>query len=493
MRFATDERLVARAKRGDRRAFEAIFERYHQDLYRFCLTLVGSRQDAEDALQATMVKVLRSLPGERRQIRLRPWIYRVARNESIDMVRRRRETVAVVPERLASGPALAETAEARERLGRLIDDLGELPERQRAALVMRELGDLEFGEIAAALETSAEAARQAVYEARVSLRQMEAGREMSCDEVVWAISEADGRMVRRREIQAHLRSCADCRAFRASIVRRRGELRAITPLPLAASAAILQGALGAGSGAAGGGVAGAASAGAGKALLGSTVVKTAATCAVVAAIGTTAADRSGLVDVPIGGGDNSQARQGSTPPQPSSGRSSTGSKEESTPAAVPAAGPTTRQTVHAGRPAGGSPAAAGSEPTRAAAGANGPATATAAPVSAEHGAHGGPRPKKNGARRGQGTAPGLPPSSAHGQETAAERKSPHGNATPGTPRGTANGQSSPPPPAQPKSEASPERAAPEHASASEPPAYGKGGSPTADAVHSEEREKEPSE
>jgi hypothetical protein len=48
MRFATDERLVARAKRGDRRAFEEIFERYHQDLYRFCLTLVGSRQDAED-------------------------------------------------------------------------------------------------------------------------------------------------------------------------------------------------------------------------------------------------------------------------------------------------------------------------------------------------------------------------------------------------------------------------------------------------------------
>ena len=167
-----------------------------------------------------------------------------------------------------AGPGLVETAESRERLGRLIDDLGELPERQRAALVMRELGDLEFGEIAAALETSADAARQAVYEARVSLRQMEAGREMSCDGVVWAISEADGRVVRKREIQAHLRSCADCRAFQQSIARRRGELRAIAPLPVAASAAILQGALGAGSGASGGGLAGAAGAGAGKAAAG---------------------------------------------------------------------------------------------------------------------------------------------------------------------------------------------------------------------------------
>ncbi|HEY7255573.1 MAG TPA: sigma-70 family RNA polymerase sigma factor [Solirubrobacterales bacterium] len=477
--MTSDERLARRAQRGDRRAFEAIFERYHQELYRFCLTLVGSRQDAEDALQATMVKVLRSLPGEQRDIRLRPWIYRIARNESIDMIRRRRETVAIGPERIAAGPALAETAEARERLGRLIDDLRELAERQRAALVMRELGDLEFAEIGSALETSAEAARQAVYEARVSLRQMEAGREMRCEECVRAVSDGDGRVIRSREIQAHLRSCPDCRSFHDSIVRRRGELRAIAPLPLAASAAILHGALGAGSGAAGGAVGGAAGAGAGKALLSSTVVKTAATCVVVAAIGTTAAERSGLVDIPIGNGGRQDRETTTPPPRRSSARFLSPSKADKRAAAVPAGRPGISQTPdHRGASAGNRPAVSGSSPAAATPG--GKPGATPAPVgeSGGHGATGAAKPKKSTPEGGQGKGPGLPASSTHGQQTAAARKSPHGNATPGTPRGAGRGQSSAPPSAPTDAEPTPGKGAPPHSPAAEPPAYGKGGKST---------------
>jgi RNA polymerase sigma-70 factor (ECF subfamily) len=56
---SSDERLAQRAANGDRRAFEAIYKRYHQDLYRFCLAMVGNPQDAQDALQNAMVKVLR--------------------------------------------------------------------------------------------------------------------------------------------------------------------------------------------------------------------------------------------------------------------------------------------------------------------------------------------------------------------------------------------------------------------------------------------------
>ncbi|HEX3243192.1 MAG TPA: sigma-70 family RNA polymerase sigma factor [Solirubrobacterales bacterium] len=474
MRFTADERLVRRAKRGDRRAFEAIFERYHQDLYRFCLTLVGSRQDAEDALQATMVKVLRSLPGERRDIQLRPWIYRIARNESIDTVRRRRETVGIVPEQIVAGPGLIETAESRERLGKLIDDLGELPERQRAALVMRELGDLEFGEIAAALETSADAARQAVYEARVSLRQMEAGREMSCDSVVGAISEADGRVVRKREIQAHLKSCADCRAFQQSISRRRGELRAIAPLPVAASAAILHGALGTGSGA-GAGAAGAASAGAGKALLGSAVVKTAATCAVVAAIGTTAADRSGLVDVPIGGSSAPVEESSPSTSQSSSGGSTSPSRSQKHAAAHSAGGSKIGQGGRRGVSAENRGAGSGTAPTGSATGGNPATTSVPAPQSAQQGARGGSKSKKNATRPGQGKAPGLPPSSDHGQQTAAEHRSPQGNASPGTPREPEKAHPShPQPPPKPEVEPAPEKESAPVIPAPEAPAYEKG-------------------
>src|SRR5258705_13878985 len=89
----TDDALALEAGRGDGPAMAAIFRSYHQPLYRFCLTIVGNPQDAQDALQNTMVAVLRSLPGERRHIALRPWLYRIAHNQSIDLLRKRRHSV----------------------------------------------------------------------------------------------------------------------------------------------------------------------------------------------------------------------------------------------------------------------------------------------------------------------------------------------------------------------------------------------------------------
>ena len=209
----SDDRLARRAVNGDERAFAAIFRRYHQSLYRFCLAIVGDPQDAQDALQNTMVKVLRALPGEERRIELKPWLYRIAHNESIDLLRRRRETRELDAELPSRGPGLAEEAAARERLRRLFADLEELPERQRETLVMRELAGLDFAEIGAALGTTAAVARQTVYEARLSLRQMDEGREMSCEAVSRALSDGDGRVIRRRDVRAHLRTCACCRRF----------------------------------------------------------------------------------------------------------------------------------------------------------------------------------------------------------------------------------------------------------------------------------------
>src|ERR1700761_6665763 len=88
---AKNDALALEASRGDGRAMAAIFRGHHQPLYRFCLAIVGNQQDAEDALQETMVKVLRALPGEKRTIVLKPWLYRIAHNESIALLRRCRE------------------------------------------------------------------------------------------------------------------------------------------------------------------------------------------------------------------------------------------------------------------------------------------------------------------------------------------------------------------------------------------------------------------
>src|SRR3954451_24190167 len=189
----SDERLVRRAAGGEERAFATIFERYHQPLYRYCAAIVGDSQDAQDALQNTMLKVLRALPGEGREIKLKPWLYRIAHNESIDLLRRRRDTRGLGAELAAPGAPLAEELSARERLRQLLSDLDELPERQRGALVMRELGGLDFAGIATALGTSSAVARQTLYEARLSLHQMDEGRDMDCATVSSALSDGDGR------------------------------------------------------------------------------------------------------------------------------------------------------------------------------------------------------------------------------------------------------------------------------------------------------------
>jgi RNA polymerase sigma factor (sigma-70 family) len=313
VRLLSDERLTRRAVGGDERAFAAIFRRYHQSLYRFCLAIVGNPEDAQDALQNTMIKVLRALPGEERKIDLKPWLYRIAHNESIDLLRRRRETRELDVEQIAPGYGLAEDAATRERLRRLIVDLKELPERQREVLVMRELGGLNFEEIGTALETSGAVARQTLYEARQSLRQMEEGREMDCAVVMRALSDGDGRVTRRRDVRAHLRACADCRAFRAEIKGRQHDFAALSPLPAVAAAGMLQGLLGGSHGAAsGGGLAATLSGGAAKTIGASAAAKGVATAAVVAAIGVTAADQTGVIHLGLPGDRSSKPAQQSS-------------------------------------------------------------------------------------------------------------------------------------------------------------------------------------
>lgn len=415
--LVSDDRLARRATKGDERAFAAIYERYHQDLYRFCLAIVGNPADAQDALQNAMVKVLRALPGERRRIQLKPWLYRIAHNESVELLRKRRDTVEIEPELHAAGAELAETAATRERLRRLLADVGELPERQRATLVMRELAGLDFAAIGAAFETSDAVARQTVYEARLGLRQMEEGREMSCEHVMRELSGADGRVARRRDLRAHLRACSDCRAFRESIAERRHDFAAIAPLPLAASAGLLHAVLGgsnasaaaAGSGA-GGSVAGTIAAGGGKAVATSAIVKSAATVAVVAVVGAGAADRGGVVDLGLPGGGAPAVQSGS----PTEGRG--GQTSSSTEQAAEGGGGNASAGEGVQPGATGNGASQGDRHAAGKAGAEGQGAANGQP---EQGHGAGAPGAPNGASHGHGNSGnGSPPATSHGQQAA---------------------------------------------------------------------------
>jgi RNA polymerase sigma factor (sigma-70 family) len=309
LRLLSDERLVNLAKRGDRGALSAICRRYQQPLYRYCEGILHHSEEAKDALQNTLVSAVAALPGEEREIHLRPWLYRIAHNESIAILRRRRpEAPIVLEETIDSGDAGRGLA-AREDLRELVADLRSLGERQRGALVMRELSGLSFEEIGNAFGTSEAAARQAVYEARVGLQEIREGREMKCEDARRAISANDGRILRGRKLRAHLRDCAGCRDFRAAISTRRRDFALLAPpLPALAAAGILQSVLGSGGAGTGisAGTASVAAGAAGKSAAGALALKSAVAIATVAAVGAGAAQLTGLAH-PLGGGSDSSS------------------------------------------------------------------------------------------------------------------------------------------------------------------------------------------
>jgi RNA polymerase sigma factor (sigma-70 family) len=236
-----DERLAQLVSAGRERAFAVLYERYHQALYRYCRSMLRNDQDAQDALQSTFAAALAALQAGRRNAPFRPWLFRIAHNEAITIIRRRRDSGWEVSDSLMGAAASAsEEADTRARMSLLIDDLAQLPERQRAALLMRELNGLSHAEISMALATSVTAAKQAIFDARTALTEFAEGRVMACEEVRRKISERDGRVLRSRRVRSHMRDCSSCAAFAAAISERRSDLQALVPvLPAAASTALL--------------------------------------------------------------------------------------------------------------------------------------------------------------------------------------------------------------------------------------------------------------
>jgi len=306
VRLLGDQRLVRLAAEGDRRAFAEIYRRHHQEIYRYCLAILRSPEDARDALQSTMMNALRSLPGERRQIPLKPWLYRVAHNEAVTILRQRRPSVPLEEATEPQGPSANQQAEQRSRLRELVADLGSLPERQRGALVMRELSGLSYSEIGSAFGTSSSAAKQTVYEARAALQEVAGGREMACETVRKALSANDGRVLRGRKLRGHLRHCAGCRDFRAAIDDRRTDLAALAPpLPAVAAAALLQSMVGGGGGGAGGALLGLFGGAGAKTAATSGALKAGAAVLATATLGIGAAEVTGVADNPFGGSSGS--------------------------------------------------------------------------------------------------------------------------------------------------------------------------------------------
>jgi len=295
LRLRSDEQLVALFRAGHDDAFRVIHDRYRQRLFAYTRQMLVHRQDAEDALQDVFVRAYSGLRASDRELALRAWLYRVAHNRCIDQLRRPSPPPPEVMELLRS-PVHDPIAEAdqRESLRRLIADVRRLPDQQRSALLMRELGGMSYADLSEALGVTIPAVKSLLVRARLALAQSLAARDTACSEIREELIVAHDRGLRpNATARRHMRDCAGCREFRHDLRGVSRGFAAIVPTlgPLGVLANVI-GIGGAGSGAAGGALAAGGAAGSGTAIVsvgtmsaGATHVATLLAAAVVTAGG----------------------------------------------------------------------------------------------------------------------------------------------------------------------------------------------------------------
>jgi RNA polymerase sigma-70 factor (ECF subfamily) len=173
-----DEALLDLARHGDRDAFAAIVTRYQDDLYTMALRMLASPADAADVVQETFTRAFTRI-GTLHGTTLRAWLYRVAVNCARDLFRRRSRKPAD-PLEDAQGnvvdlpdPSLGPEAGAlqRERVAAIRDALQTLPEDYRIAVVLRDVNDLSYEEIADTLRIPVGTVKSRLSRARAQLAQ----------------------------------------------------------------------------------------------------------------------------------------------------------------------------------------------------------------------------------------------------------------------------------------------------------------------------------
>jgi RNA polymerase sigma factor (sigma-70 family) len=228
LRMRSDAALAERFRAGDQEAFSVLYERHRASVLAVCIGVLGSRHDAEDAAQdafAALALALRANPPRD----LRPWLARVARNAAIDVIRRRR--VVTTADETVEDRAPA-TTEVRAELQSVLAGLRELPESQRTALLMRELGGHSYREIGELLDLDEAAVRGLISRGRIGLRAHREATEMPCAAARQALAtEPDGRH-RDRTVRRHLRTCASCKAYGRGLRNDARSLRAVLPAPV---------------------------------------------------------------------------------------------------------------------------------------------------------------------------------------------------------------------------------------------------------------------
>ncbi len=245
-----------------------IHDRYRARMLAYTRQMLGgSPQDPEDAVQEIFVRAYGGLRANRRELALRAWLYRIAHNRCVDELRRPHAVaLETIDSMIPTVHDPVTKAEQRDSLRRLIVDVQRLPEQQRSALLMREMGGMAYADVSGALGVSVPAVKSLLVRARLGLAQANEARDTACAEIREDLIASHDRGVRASGLaRRHMRDCASCRQFRAEVRGVSRRFAALTPTlgPIGVVANLLGwgsgGGAAAGSGAVGGGTAAAGS------------------------------------------------------------------------------------------------------------------------------------------------------------------------------------------------------------------------------------------
>src|SRR5580700_8298052 len=233
LRLQSDERLITLTRRGQHAAFEVLCARYQTRLLSFCRHMLSSREDAEDVLQEVFAAAFNAVLADERDINVRPWLYRIARNRSLNHLRRASAIgVDSMDVHFADGGiSTGDKVLRRESFRELIADVHQLPETQRTALLLREIDALSYDQIALAMDTTVPSVKSLLVRARISLAEAAEARKLSCDDVRLELGEvAEGLVKLSSPARRHLRDCERCRSFRKHLKDNNHALAAVLPI-----------------------------------------------------------------------------------------------------------------------------------------------------------------------------------------------------------------------------------------------------------------------
>jgi len=180
----TDAVAVARARAGDSDAFRVLVERHSRSLFRLAFRMTGNQQDAEDVVQESFLRAYKQLAKFDERASFGTWLYRIAANCSLDLVRSRKrrsehlapqenagsemdDPVALLPSRAPTPDRLALSSEVGERVKQAME---ELSPTERTAFVLRHFEGMCMEEVSRVLDCQPGAAKHSVFRAVQKLR-----------------------------------------------------------------------------------------------------------------------------------------------------------------------------------------------------------------------------------------------------------------------------------------------------------------------------------